>query len=185
MQTRGIPPRESAVLREIKKFNRINSVGSNNDRQQRPHPRTFSLIQMEWMRTKKTVVLYVRATEKVTFEWLREKRNLLGENPSIIIAENPPEHKFTIWANDIIVLKKLRDEFNRIDGVSLEKFPQQGFNWAVVKSKRDGEFYLKSPYHSGGTTIFSRVVLRKIRVILNDIQYENRQARKNTQATGY
>ncbi len=172
------------TLRDINRFNGIYSVDSDeqqrHEQHRRPQPQNFSLIQMEWMKINKIVILYVRTTKRITFEWLRRKRNLSGENPDIIVAENPPERKFTIWANDTRILKKLRDEFNRIDGIPQQGFFQRGFSWAVVKSERDGEFYLKSPYHSRGTTLYSKIILRKMRVILNDLHKE-RQKRRNAQ----
>ncbi len=170
MQTTKIAQRGSSTLRIIEEINRRNSVGFNGNEQQRPRSQKFLSVQMEWMKTKGMVILCIKTSLKILFKNERKRRNMAGGAPDIIMAENPFENKFTIWAENAVILKKLSNELNKIDGVSQKGFPQQGFSWAVVKNKRDGEFYLKSPFHSGGTTIFSGVILRKIGLILDDMQ---------------
>jgi len=164
-------------VRTERKEARITTLdGLATTRKRRP-----SQIKQEWIKISEGIILlYVKSNDKLLFKKLRNwhNRNGNGEKPHIIVIENPPQpqnnqsyRKFTTWGNNLKFLEKLGQKLNKLDFIS----PQQqiseirGMSWKVVQNHNgDWEYYLKSPFHSGGTEVSKKEIITTIKSLIRE-----------------
>ncbi len=121
-------------------------------------------------------VLEMVSNEKRSFHTLRKGVN--GKKPFIIVARTPLERvfavRYTIWAKDAEVLKKLRDELNEreYENKCLPKkipwdYRGRGYDWGFDKDQK-GSPLIKSPTKSNGTALYPGDIEKAISKVLGN-----------------
>ena len=154
----------------VRKTNERNSIG---------YALTRKDIQITVATVKGKNILEAVSNGRISFRAMR--KGIEGKRPSIIIARTSfKKPRYTIWAKDREILRRLRNKLNEKEYSSrhfltkLGSHKGKGCNWGFSRDQ-EGEFLIKSPNRGGGTSLSPKEVKKTITEILEERNITIRQ----------
>jgi len=150
----------------VRKTNEKNSIGRKD-------------IRITMVTAKGRNILEAVSNSRISFRAMR--KGIEGKRPSIIIARTSfKKPRYTIWAKDREILRRLRNKLNEKEYSSrhfltkLGSHKGKGCNWGFSRDQ-EGEFLIKSPNRGEGTTLSPKEVKKTITEILEERNITIRQ----------